>query len=92
MTQSKYWRFDINNQNRTSGSSGTAGSSSSSSSSSSGQNQTGQAFLIIESNDQQSAMQQAKQLLGNQQSQNLTTPTQVDESTVEQITNQTTTV
>ena len=89
MTQSKYWRFDINNQN-TSGSS-TSGSSSSSSSSSSGQNY-GQAFLIIESNDQQSAMQQAKQLLGTQQSQNLNTPTQVDESTVEQFTNQTTTV
>jgi hypothetical protein len=75
--QGKYWRFDINNQNQSS-----TGSTSSSTTGQSGQ--SNHAFLIIESNDQQTAVQQAKQLLGSQQSQTLGVPTQVDESTAKQ--------
>jgi hypothetical protein len=77
--QSKFWRFNINNQNQGSGTTG-----SSSSSGTTGQNQSGQAYLIVESNDQQSAVEQARQLLGTSQSSNLGTPTEVDQNTVQQ--------
>lgn len=85
MNQSKYWRFNIgNNQNQSSGSS-TSGSSTSGSTGQS--NQSGQAFLIVEATDEQTAIQQVRQLLSSgQSSQNLGTPTQVNEQTAQRLT------
>ena len=80
MNQSKYWRFDINQSNDQSGqSTGSSGRS--------GQD-SGNAFLVIESNDQQTAVRQAQEILGSQQTSNLGTPTQVDESTARQFTSE----
>jgi hypothetical protein len=90
MNQSKYWRFNIG-QNQGSGQSGSTGSSTSGSSGQS--NQSGQAFLIVEANDEQTAIQQVRQLLqSDTSSQNLGTPTQVNEQAAQQLTRQPTTV
>lgn len=80
MTQSKFWRFDINSQQNQQSQSPSP--SSTTQSGQTGQNQ--KAFLIIEATDQQSALQNAQRVLGVTQSSTLGTPTQVDESQAKQ--------
>ena len=71
MTSNKYWRFDIPNQSTTTGSSGpTTGAQSSDQS-------NPQSFVVIQASDQQTALQNAKQILSSSYSNSLQTPTEI---------------